>query len=206
MGARVLGLILAGGLSTRMGGCDKALMPLAGKTMLARAVARLEPQVDAVAISANGDFSRFAEPGLTILTDTIPGHAGPLAGILAGLDWAAGEAAETRLLSVPVDTPFFPADLAERLGEAAGDAARVFVARSAGREHPTFALWHGALREQLRRFLVAGKSFRMRDFLASCEVVFVDFPPTAAGFDPFFNVNTPKDLALAERYCREGPA
>ena len=194
---RILGVILAGGRSTRMGR-DKSLITLAGQSLLARAIERLGPQVDDLAVSANGDPARLLRPGMTVLPDAIPGFAGPLAGVLAGLDWGAAAGAD-RVQSVAVDTPFFPADLTDRLRRAAGDASgAVAVACSFGQEHPTFALWPVGLREDMRAFLQAGATFRVRDFLALCSVVTVDFSPIR-GIDPFFNVNRPDDLAEAEQ-------
>jgi len=199
---RVFGVVLAGGRSVRMGGRDKSLVMLAGRSLVSRAIERLEPQVDAVAVSANGEPARFQRPGLPILPDSIPGFLGPLAGILAGLDWAAAAGAD-RVQSVAVDTPFFPADVTDRLWRAADGSSTILpFASSAGRAHPTFALWPVSLRDDLRAFLQAGSTLSVRDFLALCDTVAVDFPVPSIGgldLDPFFNINGPEDLARAER-------
>lgn len=186
----LLGLVLAGGLARRMGGGDKPLLPLRGRPMLAILLERLAPQVSALAISANGDPARFAAvaPGLPVLPDPLPGHPGPLAGILAGLDEAAARGLPW-LLSVPGDTPLIPPDLAARL-RAAG--APVACAASLGRAHPPVALVSTALRDDLRAALEAGegKVSRWMDRHGLVEVAWPD--------DPFLNANRPDDLpALA---------
>ena len=178
-----------------MGGADKALVLLSGRPLIAFAAERLEPQVEALAVSANGDGARFAACGLPVLPDTVPGSCGPLAGILAGLDWAAGRGAQA-LVSVAVDTPFFPCDLVPRLCLAAtgGGAA---VAASGGRVHPVFGLWPVALRGVLRTALAQGTR-RVEDWvcLAGAERAVAQFP--VADLDPFFNINTAADLAAAQ--------
>lgn len=202
-----VGVILAGGLATRMGGGDKALLRLGGQTLLARVIDRLSPQVAALALNANGDAARFAGYGLPVLPDPLPGYPGPLAGVLAGLDWAAEQGAET-LVSVAADTPFFPCDLVPRLLLAAegqthplvlsateGDAETKSKSRSGLIRHPTFGLWPVALREDLRAALQGGlkKVVLWTDRHGGREALFPSAP-----FDPFFNVNTPDDLAKAE--------
>ncbi len=179
-----------------MGGTDKAFLPLSGRPLIALAVERLGPQVAALAISANGDAARFATFDLPVLPDTVPGFCGPLAGILAGLDWAADGGAQA-LVSVAVDTPFFPCDLVPRLLLAAG-AGGAAVAASGGRVHPVFGLWPVALRGHLRTALVQGTR-RAGDWvrLAGAEGAVAQFP--VADPDPFFNINTAADLAEAHR-------
>ena len=194
----MLGVILAGGLATRMGGGDKCLLPVAGRPMLGRIIDRLAPQVDAIALNANGDAARFADWRLPVLGDSVEGFAGPLAGVLAGLDWAAGQGAD-RIVTVAGDTPFFPDDLALRLA-AAAEAAGTSIALAATPEgdrvvrHPTFGLWPVALRHDLRAALEDGlrKVVLWTDRHGAATALF----PTDAG-DPFFNVNTPDDLARA---------
>ncbi len=194
-----LGVILAGGLATRMGGGDKCLLPVAGRPMLGRVIDRLAPQVEAIALNANGDPARFADWGVPVLGDSVEGFAGPLAGVLAGLDWAAGQGAE-RIVTVAGDTPFFPADLVARL-TAAAEAAGTAIALAATPEgdrvvrHPTFGLWPVALRNDLRAALEGGlrKVVLWTDRHGAATALF----PTDAG-DPFFNVNTPDDLVRAE--------
>lgn len=193
-----LGVILAGGQATRMGGGDKGLLPLGGGTLLSHVIARLSPQVEAIALNANGDPSRFSGLGLPVITDSIDGFAGPLAGVLAGLDWAAERGEET-IVTAAADTPFFPRDLVNAL-QAASDgmthplalAATPHPERSKTR-HPTFGLWPVALREELRAALSDGlrKVVAWTDQHGGRTAM---FPDEAA----FFNVNTPDDLARAE--------
>lgn len=187
---RIVGVILAGGQGRRMGR-EKALLPLLGLPLIARVLERLAPQVAAVAISANGDPDRFGL-GLPVLPDR-PGESGlgPLAGIRAGLDWAAGMGAGA-LVSVATDTPFLPADLVERLA-AAGCPAH---AQSFGRDHYTAALWPVADRARIDALFAAGER-RMRAGLAGAVAVPFDTTP-----DPFANLNTPEDLARAEARLR----
>lgn len=202
-----LGVILAGGQATRMGGGDKGLLRVGGKTLLDRVIDRLEPQVAACALNANGDASRFAGVDLPVIADSIDGFAGPLAGVLAGLDWAAEQGADS-IVTVAADTPFFPCDLVPRLLFAADDMAQPLVlaatkgeaktkskSRSGLIRHPTFGLWPVALRDDLRRFITGGgaKVVIWTEQHGGREALF----PTDAG-DPFFNVNTPEDLAKAE--------
>jgi len=195
-----LGVILAGGQATRMGGGDKGLLSLGGRSLLAHVVERLEPQVAGLALNANGDATRFDGFGLPVVSDTIDGFAGPLAGVLAGLDWAATQGAET-IVTAAADTPFFPCDLVPRLlVEAQGmDAPLVLAAtldETRGQvRHPTFGLWPVSLRDDLRTALQGGlrKVVVWSDQYGGREAVFA-----SDGIDPFFNVNRPEDLARAE--------
>lgn len=194
MNQGIAGLILAGGRSQRMGGGDKTLLPLGSEPILAHVVRRITPQVQSLALNANGDPDRFAGFGLPVISDTLPGFAGPLAGVLTGMEWAAGHGA-VALVTVAGDTPFFPADLVERLAEARGnDSGRIAIARSAGRPHPTFALWPVSLRDTLTAFLAAGETFRVMTFIERQGFVAADFDDA---LEPFFNVNTQADLASA---------
>jgi molybdopterin-guanine dinucleotide biosynthesis protein A len=196
---RLFGVILAGGEGRRMGGADKALLPLGGHSLVVHAVERLSPQVEELAISANGDPARLAWLGLPVLADTE--KLGPLAGILSALDWAAPRGA-TAVVSVAVDTPFFPCDLAPRLLLAAQGAAQgVAMARSGGRDHPTFALWPVGLRAGLAAFLASGETPRVRGFADMHAAARADFPDDGA----FDNLNTPDDLARAEAMLRGLP-
>ena len=193
------GVILAGGLGLRMGGGDKCLRPVGGRRLIEHVIERLAPQCGGLALSANGDPARLAEFALPVLPDGLPGHPGPLAGVLAGLDWAAGQGAEA-IVTAAADTPFVPADLVARLqGEAS--ASGLCLAGSAGpdgriRRHPTFGLWPVALRDDLRAALAEGqrKVALWADGHGAGLARFESIP-----FDPFFNVNTPEDLATAER-------
>jgi molybdopterin-guanine dinucleotide biosynthesis protein A len=193
-----LGVILAGGRATRMGGGDKSLRDLGGERILARVIDRLSPQVAGLAINANGDPARFAEFGLPVIPDSVVGFAGPLAGVLAGLDWASGEGAET-IVTAAADTPFFPADLVPRLQLAAeGMDHPLALAASPEGRHPTFGLWPVMLREDLRAALLGGlrKVVQWTDRHGGRIAEFPGGDP-----DPFFNVNTPEDLALAARWA-----
>ncbi len=191
-----LGVILAGGLASRMGGGDKGLLPLGDVTLLDLVIARLSPQVADLALNANGDPERFAEIGLPVLADSISDYPGPLAGVLAGLDWAAEQGA-SHIVTAAADTPFFPADLVPRLMLAAEEQGRpIALARTENGRHPTFGLWPVALREDLRQALQDG----VRKVVLWTDrhgTAMADFP--VIGFDPFFNVNTPEDLAQAAR-------
>lgn len=197
----VAGLILAGGRSLRMGGGDKSLRELAGRPLLDHVARRIAPQVGALSISANGDPRRFSGFSLPVLPDTFAGFAGPLAGILAGMEWAMEHTNAPWLVSVASDTPFFPKDLVERLASARRDQS-VVVASSSGRRHPVFALWPVDLQRPLRAFLEDGATYKVSAFVDRHEGAQVDFPmiELADGtVDPFFNVNTPEDLVEAER-------
>lgn len=192
-GLVLAGLVLAGGQARRMGGGDKALRPLGGRTLLDHVLARLAPQAGPVALSANGDPARFAAWGLPVLPDTMPGFPGPLAGVLAGLRWAAGLGA-TEMLVVPTDTPFLPADLLARLREGRG-AAALACAVSGGRMHPVVALWRTGLADRLEAALAAGER-RVAGWMRAEGLAEVEFPIGPDG-DPFANLNTPEDLAAA---------
>jgi molybdopterin-guanine dinucleotide biosynthesis protein A len=191
---RTAGVILAGGRSTRMGGRNKALVEIDGTTLLQYVLDRFSPQVDTVAINSNVPM-----PGqnLPVLRDATATFDGPLAGILAGLNWARSQGFD-RLATVAVDTPFFPADLVHRLG--AADPIRIALARSGMRNHPVFAMWPVAAGEKLHDFLKRGETRRVMSFLESYGYETVDFP--ADPFDPFFNVNTPEDLLKATEIHR----
>lgn len=197
--AHLVGMVLAGGQARRMGGGDKGLRPLGGRTVLAHVVDRLRPQVDRLALNANGDGARWAAYALPVIADTLPGQPGPLAGVLAGLDWAADAGAEW-MVSVPADAPFLPTDLVARLLDAqAGSGFAMACAASAGRAHPVIALWPVAGRDRLRAALVDG----MRKVGAFTDGAAIAEWPVDP-IDPFFNVNTPADLAEAERLLMSG--
>ncbi len=189
---RIFGIILAGGQGRRMGGADKALLPLAGRPLIGHVIARLQPQVAALALSANGDPARFAAFGLPVLADD--DSRGPLSGVLAGLDWARRGGA-TALVSLAVDTPFVPGDLVPRLCLAAeASATGSAIAHSGGRDHPTAALWPVALADALAAFLASGEKPRVLGFAEAQGAARAEFADARG----FANLNTPADLAAAE--------
>lgn len=187
-----MAVILAGGLARRMGGGDKCRIVVGGQTILARTIATIRPQAKHLAINANGDPARFADTTLPVLPDTVPGYPGPLAGILAGLEWAALLGAAW-LLTVPGDCPFLPPDLAARLHAARGDATFA-CATSGGRVHPVAALWPTALRTELHQALLAGER-KIDAYTARHALATADWPTRP--HDPFFNINKPEDVTLA---------
>lgn len=198
---RPAGVILAGGRAARMGGGDKGLLALGRTTILDHVVARLAPQVGHLALNANGDPARFARFGLPVLGDGVTGFPGPLAGVLAGLDWAAA-LGQDAIVTAAADTPFLPPDLAARLRLAAGAAgAPIALAATPSGRHPTFGLWPVALRDDLRRALDGGtrKVMDWADRHGAATAMFPDTP-----VDPFFNVNTPADLAHARALATQG--
>ena len=195
-------VILVGGLARRMGGGDKCRQVVGGQTILARTISTISPQVNALALNANNDPARFADTALPIQADPVPGHPGPLAGILAGLDWVAATG-HRWLLSIPGDCPFLPPDLASRLHQARGQATYA-VAASGGWTHPVIALWPTSCREDLRQALRSGER-KIDAFTAGHPTARAEWPTTP--FDPFLNVNTPDDLAQANRIAQaEGGA
>ena len=193
------GVLLAGGLARRMGGGDKPMRTIGGRTILARAVARLAPQCDGLILNANGDPGRFAAFGLQVVADDVPGFPGPLAGILAALDWAATSRPEVKwVLSAAGDCPFLPRDLVARLYRALiDDNAELAVAASGGQSHPVIGLWRVALREELRHALVVEDIRKIDCWTARYRLATVSWPE--APLDPFFNANTVEDIAQAER-------
>jgi molybdenum cofactor guanylyltransferase len=197
-----LGLILAGGRARRMGGAEKALIPIGGVTILDRVLARLRPACAAMALNANGDPARYALFGLPVVTDGVPDFAGPLAGVLAGLDWAAQYVPEIAwMATAPADCPFLPANLVPRLHEARAAAGMPLAcAASGGRRHHACGLWPVALREELRAALGAGTR-RVEEWTARHGIAVAEWPAEPA--DPFFNVNTPEDMALAEKLAQQ---
>jgi molybdopterin-guanine dinucleotide biosynthesis protein A len=196
-----IGVILAGGLARRMGGGDKPLVEIEGRPILQHVIDRLTPQCGLLAINANGDPARFSRFGLPVVADSIEGFAGPLAGILAGMDFAAARGAE-HVLSAPGDTPFLPADLASRLETARRrTSADIAVAASNGRIHHAVALWPVALRGDLRRALLEEGERKVSAFIGRFASVVVEW--SVEPYDPFFNVNQPEDLARAAAIAKE---
>ncbi|MDB5369496.1 MAG: molybdenum cofactor guanylyltransferase [Roseomonas sp.] len=198
-----LGVILAGGLARRMGGGDKPLRDLGGQPLLAHVLHRLRPQVAALLLNANGAAARFAGFGLPVVADGLPGYPGPLAGVLAALDWAAEQRPDLPwVVSVPGDSPFIPVDLVVRLHAARlGEGVPMACARSGGWSHPPVGLWPVALRSELRAALEAGER-KIDRWTARFGCAAAEWPATPR--DPFFNANTPEELAEAERLLRNG--
>ena len=194
----IVGLLLAGGLSRRMGGGDKALRALGGRSLLERVIDRLQPQTTALVLNANGDPARLAAFDLPVVADSIPDFAGPLAGILAGLDWTAAHQPDCPLVaSVATDAPFLPEDLVERLVQGMqGAAADLACAASGGQAHPVIGLWPIRLRDELRRALVDEAIRKVDVWTARYRLATVPFSEVA-GIDPFFNANRPEDLDRA---------
>ena len=201
----MIGAILAGGRATRLGGVDKGLMQIGGRPILARIVSNLRPQCDGLVLNANGDPARFAKFGLPTVADSIEGFQGPMAGILACLDWAAARyPGASHVLVAPADTPFLPADLATRLDGKRRDASAVVVcASSGGARHPVVSLWSVALRDDLRRALTEDGLRKVGLFLERHAVSIVDWP--VVPHDPFLNVNTAADLAYADMIAEAAP-
>ncbi len=191
---RIFGVVLAGGKGRRMGGVDKAFVPLAGRSLIFHVLDRFEPQVERVAISANGDATRFAAFGLRVLPDEEA--LGPLAGILAAVAWAAEHGADA-VVSVAVDGPFLPPDLVPRLC-LASDHGEIAFAQSKGKAQPTFALWPVSMLAPLAAFLASGVKPKMMDFMTQVGAVAAAFPDDGA----FDNLNTPEDLCAAEALIR----
>jgi molybdenum cofactor guanylyltransferase len=193
------GILLAGGLARRMGGGDKPMRSIAGRTILERVIARLGPQCDGLILNANGDPARFAAYGLPVIADQVKDFPGPLAGILAGLDWiAAHRPGVNWVLSAAADCPFLPHDLVARLDRARTEEnAQLAVASSGGQTHPVIGLWSVALREELRHALVVEDVRKVESWAARYSRATVSWPTEP--LDPFFNANTSDDIAKAER-------
>jgi molybdopterin-guanine dinucleotide biosynthesis protein A len=198
---KIAGIVLAGGQSRRMGGGDKCLRLLAGKPILAHIIERARPQVAALALSANGDPARFAGFDLPVVADSIADFAGPRAGVLAGLDWAAASVpSATHVASFAGDAPFLPRDLVARLAAALAEGHDLAAAASAGRAHPVFGLWPLARCDDLRRAMAEEGIRKVDQWTARYRLALVDFPVMPV--DPFFNANQPEDLAEAEQLAQ----
>ena len=194
-----LGVLLAGGLARRMGGGDKPMKTIGGRTILERLIARLAPQCDGLILNANGDPARFAAFGLPVIADTVEGFAGPLAGILTALDWAAAYRPDVEwVLSAATDCPFLPRDLVARLQHARiSEGAQLAVAASGEQIHPVIGLWSVALRGELRHALVVEDMRKIDRWTARYKLATVTWPDKP--IDPFFNANTIEDVAEAEQ-------
>jgi molybdopterin-guanine dinucleotide biosynthesis protein A len=194
-----LGVVLAGGLARRMGGGDKSMRRIGGRTILDHVLGRLGPQCDGLLLNANGDPARFARFGLPVVADTVEDYPGPLAGVLAALDWtAASEPGVDWVVSVAGDCPFLPRDLVDRLQRArVAEDAELAVAASGGQTHPVIGLWKVALRGELRDALVGEDIRKIDRWTARYRLATVSWPTEPV--DPFFNANTVDDLDEAER-------
>ncbi|WP_407178692.1 molybdenum cofactor guanylyltransferase MobA [Bradyrhizobium sp. STM 3562] len=193
------GVLLAGGLARRMGGGDKPMRRIGGRTILERVIARLQPQCDGLILNANGDPARFAAFALPVIADGVPDFPGPLAGILAALDWAAANRPDVKfMLSAAADCPFLPRDLVTRLAAAREEQkAELAVAASGGQTHPVIGLWSVALRDELRHALVKQDIRKIDRWTARYKLATVTWPTIPV--DPFFNANTVEDIAQAEQ-------
>lgn len=195
----VVGCILAGGLSRRMGGVEKALIPLGGEPLLRHVVTRLDLQVGSSILNANGDANRFREVVGNIVPDVVDGFVGPLAGVLTGMEWARANVPYANwVLTVACDSPFFPRDLGTRLGAAIeAEGADMACAASGGWAHPVFGMWPVRLADDLRRAITVDEIRKVDIWTANYKVAEVEFPDTP--YDPFFNANTPDDLVKAQK-------
>jgi molybdopterin-guanine dinucleotide biosynthesis protein A len=202
---KTLGLVLAGGLARRMGGGDKALLKINHETILERVLGRFGPQCERVILNANGDPARFAQFKLPVVADDIPDFAGPLAGVLAGLDWASANSPGIEwIASVPGDCPFVPRDLVPRLHQArALTGEPLACAKSGDWRHPVAAIWPVRLRGDLRKALMEEGLHKIEVWTGRHGVAIAEWPDQPA--DPFFNVNRPEDLAGAARIAAENP-
>jgi molybdopterin-guanine dinucleotide biosynthesis protein A len=206
----VVGVLLAGGKSSRMGGGDKCLLPLAGTPMLAHIIDRLRPQVSDLVLNANGDVSRFAAFGLPIVMDRLGGQIGPLAGVHAGIEWAIANRPGSRfVITAATDTPLFPTDLVARfLASLKGGEPKLLVARSEQGVHPVFGLWPMSLAAAIEKSLTSGMR-KVQAWVSEHQAEEIFFPNGEIGgrkIDPFFNINRPKELAEAEVLLRGGAA
>ncbi len=210
-GGPVAGVLLAGGLARRMGGGDKPLKTLGGRPILDLVVERAQPQVDTLILNANGDPARFSGYGLEVVSDVIEGFAGPLAGVLSGMEWVRDHMPDSRwLVSFATDAPFFPDDMvAQLIAAVEANDADMACASSHERTHPVFALWPVALAEGLRAAMVDEDMRKIDRWTARYTISHVDFADISpedggAGMDPFFNINRPDDLAGAQRWLDTG--
>jgi molybdenum cofactor guanylyltransferase len=199
----VVGVVLAGGMARRMGGGDKGLVALQGRPILDHVIERLDPQVERIVINANGEPARLASYGLPIVADSVEGFAGPLAGVLAGIEWAARQCPDAQwIVTAATDTPFFPRDLVARFRQAvAEENADMACAASGGRHHPVFGLWPVALGPDLRHAMTVEDIRKVDLWTARHRLAVAEFADQP--YDPFFNVNRPDDVAEAERIGTE---
>jgi len=199
----IVGVLLAGGLSRRMGGGDKSLNDLDGRPLLAHVVERALPQVDTLILNANGDPARFGEYALPVVADTVEGFVGPLAGVLTGQEWARDHAPDAQwVVTMATDTPFFPADLVARFKAAIEEnGADMAMATSGGNRHPVFGMWPVGLADDLRHALTIDGVRKVLHWTDRFNLAQVDFP--VQPYDPFFNVNRQEDLQQAQKLISE---
>ena len=198
----IVGVVLAGGLARRMGGGDKGLVVLQGRPILDHVLERLKPQVDRIIINANGDPGRLAGYDLPIVADAIEGFAGPLAGVLAGMEWAAGRGGAEWIVTAATDTPFFPRDLVARFEQAVAEkGADMACAASGGRRHPVFGLWPVALSADLGHAMKVDGVRKVDLWTARHRLAIAEYADRP--YDPFFNVNRPEDVAEARRIAQD---
>ena len=206
---QIVGCVLAGGLSRRMGSEEKALLKLGGEPMLSRVIERLRPQVARLILNANGDPERYAPFHLPVVADNITGFAGPLAGVEAGMKWAIDHAGGgTHLVTAATDTPFFPHSLVASFIDAIEAPDDIVMATSQGNRHPVFALWPLSLHSDLRDWLQGTDTFKVMAWVRGHSLKLVDFPSVALSgqtVDPFFNANTPEEFATAEKLVADSP-
>ena len=206
---QIVGCVLAGGLSRRMGGEEKALLKLGGEPMLSRVIERLRPQVARLILNANGDPGRYAQFRLPVVADNITGFAGPLAGVEAGMKWAIDHAdGATHLVTAATDTPFFPHDLVASFVDAIVTADDIVMATSQGNRHPVFALWPLRLHSDLRDWLQRTDTFKVMAWVRGHSLQRVEFSPVELSgqhIDPFFNANTPDEFAAVEKLVAGSP-
>ena len=195
----IVGILLAGGLSRRMGGGDKNLLQLGGKSILRHVIERIAPQVDTLILNANGDAGRFAEYGLPVVGDVIDGYAGPLAGILTGLEWASVNAPSCEwVVTFATDAPFVPKNLvAELLNSIEANGADMACAMSKDRTHPPFAIWPIRLKDALRAAMIDEGMRKIDLWTSRYKIDHVPFE--GEGIDPFFNINNPDNLDEAKQ-------
>ena len=201
---KVVGCILAGGLSRRMGGGDKWLKTLGDTSLLDLVIDRLSGQTGTIVLNANGNPDRLERYGLPVIADAIEGFAGPLAGISACMNWAAEHTPEaTHIVTVAADTPFFPVDLLSRFQKVLEqESCEIAMAKSDGHRHPVFGLWSLALRDNLAQWMKETDTYKVIAWARLHRLSMVDFPMIdgrSGTIDPFFNVNTAEDLLTAEQ-------
>ncbi len=194
-----VGVILAGGLARRMGGGDKPMRTIGGRTILDHVISRFKPRCGALLLNANGDPGRFSSVGLPVIADSVPDYPGPLAGILSSLDWVADNRPNVEwVVSTAGDCPFLPRDLVRRFHAARiSEDAQLAVAMSDGRTHPVVGLWRVDLREELRHAMVTEELRKIDRWTARYRTATVVWPTEP--IDPFFNANTIEDLAQGEQ-------